>query len=97
MLDDAVLPDLRDALGARNEPDDEGIARHLELGWKRHAWNERHVRRLEAAVGEINRGWRLGRAADADQDNIGVIEILGEMAIVVQHGRGDLRRVQRHR
>ncbi len=37
MLDDAVLAHLRDALGARHQPDDERVGRRFELGRQRHA------------------------------------------------------------
>ncbi len=86
LLDDAVLANLRDAVGRRDETDDEGPGRLLELRRKRHAGHERHVRRLEPPVGEVDRGRRLRRAADADQDDVGVVQILGQVAVVVQHG-----------
>jgi len=85
MLDHAVLADLGDPLRACHQTDDESAGRHLDLWGKRHARHERHIGGLEAALGEIDRRRRLGRAADADQHDIGIVEIRRQMAVIVQH------------
>ena len=59
MLDHAVLANLRNALGACHQADDKGVAGHFELRRERHAWHQRHIGSLEAAIGEIDRGRRL--------------------------------------
>ena len=41
---------------------------------------------LIAAIGEIDAGRGLRGAADADEQNIGIVEILRKMPVVVQHG-----------
>ena len=38
--------------------------------------HDRHIGGLDAAIGEIDAGRGLGRAADAGQDDIGLIEIV---------------------
>ena len=52
---------------------------------QRHAGNQWHIRGLVAAVGEIDAGRGLGRAADANEKNVGVVEILRQVAVIVQH------------
>src|SRR5262245_11315023 len=86
MFQHAVLADLRDALGACHEADDKSIGARLELRRQLHAWDERHIGGLVTAIGEIDAGRRLRGAADANQKNVGIVEILRQMAVVMQHG-----------
>ena len=48
--------------------------------------HQRDVGGLEAAVGEIDRGRRLRGAADADQDHVGLLEVVRQLPVVVQQG-----------
>src|SRR6476659_9862979 len=59
LLYDAILADLRDALSGRDQRHHEGARRHFELWRQRNAGNQRHVRRLESPIGEVDRGRRL--------------------------------------
>ena len=82
----AVAADLGDALGARHQADDEGRVR---LGQRRRqldAGHQRQVGGLVAALGEIDAGRRLGGARDAENDDVGGVEVLRQLAVVVGHG-----------
>ena len=51
-----VLADLHDPLRAGDETDNQRLRNEFELAWRIDAGNQRHVRGLDAAVGEINAG-----------------------------------------
>ena len=84
--EDAVLAELDDALGAGDQADDQRMLGGFEFGRQRNARHDRDVGGLDAAVGEIDRGRRLRRAADADQHDVGFLDRTGELAVVVDHG-----------
>ena len=69
--------------GRRDETDDQGPARRFQDRRRRHAGDERDVGGLDAAVGEIDRGRRLGGPADAHQHHVGLLEIVRQMPVVV--------------
>ena len=48
----------------------------------------RHVRRLDAAIGEIDAGRRLRGARHPDQDHVGIVEPPHRLTIVVIEGEG---------
>ena len=47
--------------------------------------HDRNVGRLDAAVGQVDRGRRLRRARHPDQHDIGLLQIAGLLAVVVLH------------
>ena len=57
----------------------------LDLRRQRHARHQRHIRRLHAAIGEIDRSRRFRRPRHADQHDIGLFQIVGLLAVIVQH------------
>ena len=75
---------MRSALA--NSPTTSGRRTVFERGRRRHARHQRNVGGLDAAVGEIDRGRRLRGPRHPDQDDIGILEIVGELAVVVHHG-----------
>ena len=50
------------------------------------AGHQRQVGGLVAALGEIDAGRRLGGAGDAEDDDVGGVEVLRQLAVVVRHG-----------
>ena len=50
------------------------------------AGHQRQIRGLVAALGEIDAGGRLGRARDAEDDDVGRVQVLRQLAVVVRHG-----------
>ena len=50
------------------------------------AGHQRQVGGLVAALGEIDAGRRLGGARDAEDDDVGGVEVLRQLAVVVRHG-----------
>ena len=86
----AMLADLHDAVGARDQPDDQRLSRRQQLGGQRRALHQRKVRGLDPAIGEIDRGRRLRRAAHADQHHIRLVDRLDMLAVVMRE-----RKVQR--
>lgn len=77
---------LRDAVSTGEEANYERTFKGGELWRERYAGNDRNIRRLDAPLGEIDRGGCLGGAADAEDDNLGLVEVLGALAIIVAHG-----------
>ena len=65
--------------------DDAVLLRVLQLGRGRDAEDERQVRDLEPALREERGERRLGRAADADEDEIGLLEVARLLAVVALH------------
>src|SRR5947209_15032463 len=51
-----VTAQMDQPLGIVCQPDDQRLLRAAELRRERDAWNKRHVRRLDAAIGEIEAG-----------------------------------------
>src|SRR5262245_5839485 len=82
----AIATDLGDALGACHQTHDKGSVRLQQRRRRFDARDQRQVRRLVAALGEIEAGGRLGGSGDAEDDDIRGIEILGQRAVVVRHG-----------
>jgi hypothetical protein len=37
-------------------------------------------------MGEVDAGWGLGRAADADEDDVGLLQFVGALGVVVGDG-----------
>ena len=81
-----ILPDLHDALGTGKQADHQGTLQCLERGGHRHAGHERYVGGLHAAIGQIDRGRRLGRAGYSHQNHLGMFQVLGVLTVVVEHG-----------
>src|SRR5665648_220132 len=87
LLDDAVLAHLGDSLRARHQRHHEGAGRLFQLGRQRHAGHERYIGGFKAAIGEIDAGRGLRGAADAENNHVGVVEVLRQMSVVVDHGK----------
>jgi hypothetical protein len=51
-----------------------------------HTRNQRDIGRFDTTVGEIDRGWRLGRARNSDEDHVSIFEVVDMLPVVVQHG-----------
>ena len=84
--DHAVPAHLHEPVGALVERDDQRAARIEQLRGRRDAGHDRDIGRLDPAIGEIEAGRRLGRARHPDDDDIGVVEILRRLTVVVaQH------------
>src|ERR1700716_1132154 len=81
----AVLADLHDALRARRETDHQRELHPFELGRNRHAWHQRNVGGFHAAIGQIDRRRRLRGARHADQHDVRAVEIVRQLAVVMQH------------
>ena len=82
----AVLPDLHDALGVRIKTDDQRLHRRLQLRRRIDAGHQRYVRGLDAAIGEINAGRGFRGSRHPHQDHVGLLEILRVLPVVVHHG-----------
>jgi hypothetical protein len=74
---------MNEPLGIIGQPDDQRFLRAQQLGRQRHARDERHVRRLDAAVGEVETGRRLRCARHADQADIGIIDAPARLPVIV--------------
>ena len=86
----AIASDLGNALGRGNEAGDERLMRLGQLWRQWQRGHQRQVRGLIAALGKIDAGRRLGRARDAEQNDVGGVQILRQAAVIVGH-----REVQR--
>src|SRR5215213_5452263 len=82
----AVPPYLDDAFGTGDETYDERFLGRKKLGRQSNGRNYRNIGSFDAPVGEIYAGGRFRRAADANQNDIGLFEIGGILAIVMSHG-----------
>ncbi len=72
--------------GAGNEADHERGVRLRQRRRRLDARHQRQVRGLVAALRQIDAGRRLGRARDAEDDDVGAIQVLRQLAVVVRHG-----------
>ena len=81
--------DLAELLDADGEADDLVLRPLFELGRDGHAEHERQVGDLEAALREQGRERRLRGARDADEDEIGLLEVARLFAVVTLHGELD--------
>ena len=77
--------DLGDALGARHEADHQRAVELQKLARGLEAGDQRDVGGADAAIGKIDAGRSLRRAADADENDFGFVEILWMLAIIMQH------------
>ncbi len=77
--------------GEANRPTTRGLQGPLDRRRQRHARHQRQVGGLEAAIGEVDRGRRLRRPADAEQDHVGLLQIVRQVAVVV--GQREVHRV----
>ena len=81
-----VAADLHQLLRAGGEGNDEWAVELLELGRQRHAGYEGHVGRLDATVRKVDAGGRLRGPGHAHHHDVGVLELIAKLAIVVGHG-----------
>ncbi len=81
----AILPDLHDALGTGIEADDQGLGQVLDMSRHRDAGHQRHIAGLHAAIGKIDRGGCLRGARHPYQHHIGFLEAFEMLAVVMQH------------
>ena len=75
---------MRSGLAIR--PTTSGPSSFNKLGRRLEAGHQRDVGGLVAAIGEIDAGRRLRRPADADEDDVGLVEILRMLAVIMHHG-----------
>ena len=75
--------------GEASKPTTSGL-RRVERRGQRHVWHDRDVGGLDAAVRQVDACRRFRCSADAEQDDICVVEMLGHLAVVMHH-----RKVQR--
>src|SRR5262249_50302634 len=81
----AILPDLHDPFRAGIEPDHERSRQLFHMSGYFDPGHDRDVAGLHPAVRQIDRGWRLRRARYADKHDIGFLQILEMLAVVMQH------------
>ena len=85
-----VYPDLHQPLGIGDQADDQRPFRLLELRRRRYGGYQRHGGRAHTAVGEINAGRRLGGPRWADQDDVGILQVVRRLPVImrqrVMHG-----------
>ncbi len=87
-----VLPDLHKAIGTGGESDDQGAFGRFEIRRQRGARHDRNIRRLDAAVRQIDAGRRLRSAADAEKNDVGFVQVARGLAVIMAHRvveRGD--------
>ena len=70
--------------GLATSPTISGSLCRLQRRRRRRAVHQRDVRGLDAAIGEIDRGRRLRGAADADEHDIGLVDRLEMLAVVMR-------------
>src|SRR5205823_8040638 len=64
------------------------LLRAAERRRERDAWNKRHVRRLDAAIGEIETGRRLRGARHSDKTDIRIVDAPGRLSVIVVDRKG---------
>src|SRR5579863_4844389 len=77
----AVLPDLYDSIRGRDQADNQRPAEMIEGAWQwdvRHEWD---VGGLIAAIGQIDAGRGLRGPADAEENDIGMVEVLRRLTV----------------
>ena len=77
--------DLGDSLSTGEQADHHRAIKLEKLGRRLESRDQQDVGGANAAVGEIDAGRRLGGPADADQHDLGLVEILRMLAVIVQH------------
>ena len=80
-----VLPNLHNAFRRGEKTHDQRVLKLFDSGRQRDAGHKRNIRRLHAAVGEVDRGRRFRGPRHANQQDIGLFEIDGLLAVVVHH------------
>ena len=85
---EALRAHLDQPVGIVGQADDQRPRQLEQFLRQRHARHDRHVRRLDAAIGEIDAGRRLRGARDADQDDIGIVQAPERLAVIVIEGEG---------
>ena len=53
---------------------------------QRHVQDDGHVRGLDAAIGEIDARRRLRGSRNADQDDVRLLDVVRELAVIMLHG-----------
>src|SRR4029079_8384422 len=82
----AILADLHDPLRACVETDDERPGKFLD-GWRqRDPRPQMHVPSFYAAIGQVDRGRRLGCARDPYEHDVRFLKPLRMLAVIMQHG-----------
>ena len=79
-------PDLGDALGAGNQPDDQRTLQREKLGRCGNFRDDGNVGRPDAALCQINRCRRLRCAAYPQDDDLGFFDVVDALTVVMRHG-----------
>ena len=74
--------------GSLVSPTISGLLRLQQLRRQRHAGHKRHVRGLDAAIGEIEAGRGLRGARHADETDIGIVDAPARLAVIVVEREG---------
>lgn len=85
-----VATDLHQTVRRHRQAHDQGM---LQLGQPLPVFLTRHqgdIGGADAAVGQIDAGWGLGRPADAAQDHVGVLQLI-QRALTVVVGDGEVQ------
>ena len=80
-----VLADLQNPFGTRDQADDERTADLIEFRRYRDLRDDRNVRCLDAAIGEVDARRGLRGPADADEHDIRLVQAFGHLPVVVHH------------
>src|SRR6266513_3817905 len=83
-----VAAQMDEPFGIVCQPDNQRLLRTAELRRERDARHKRDVRRLDAAIGEIETGRRLRGARYADKTDIRIVDAPGRLSVIVVDCKG---------
>jgi len=86
-----VHPDLDQPFGVGGQADHQRLADLEQLRRQLDPGDDRDVDDLDPAIGQVDRGRRLRRARHPQQDQVGGVEIVGHLAVVM--GQGVVHRI----
>ena len=79
------------AAGIFRQTDHQGAHRKAQLHRQGTARNNGHIGRLDTAVGQVDAGRCLGSTRNPKQDDIGIFQIAGHLAVVM--AKGEIHRI----
>ena len=79
------LANLHDSFRRCDKTHDQRMTQMRQSARQGNVGHERHICGLVATVRQIDAGWRFGCAADADQNDIRVLQVLRQLAVVAHH------------
>ena len=79
------MPDLNNSLRRGDKSHNQRATQALQRAGERDLGNDGHVGGLVSAVGQVDAGRRFRGSADPEQDDIRLLEVFGQLPVIVHH------------